>query len=127
MNFTYQGFTTNDGKRRFTFWSSRTEDHPITTYLIEVDLLLLARLRVPVQDGPVFCLELLNTARTAGLASLAKLHRYQLAEEDFRPLLVQREKAAADKAAKRSLRKPFAKPSPKSNLVLGPSAETRSH
>lgn len=127
MNFTYQGFTHIDGTRCFTFRSAKTEDHPITNYRIRVDLLLLARLGVAVQDGPMFCLEMLNTASIAGSASLAKLHRYQLVEEDFRPLLIEREKAAAVKAAKRFLRKPFAKHSPQSNFVLGPSPSTRLH
>lgn len=127
MNFTYQGFAHVEGKRRFTFRSARTEQHPITTYLIEVDLLLLTRLGVSVQDGPMFCLEMLNTASIAGSASLAKLRKYELVQEDFRPLLVEREKVAAEKAARRSLRKPFVKHSPQSNLVLGPSSSTRSH
>jgi hypothetical protein len=127
MNFTYQGFTHNGSKRCYTFCSTRTEDHPITSYLIEVDLLLLSRLRVSVQDGPMFCLAMLNAACAAGLESLAKLQRYGLLEEDFRPLLVEREKVAAEKAARKFLRKPFAKHSPQSNVVLGPSASTRSH
>ena len=109
------------------FWSTRTDNHPITSYLIEVDLLLLSRLRVSVQDGPMFCLDMLNTACAAGVESLAKLCRYRLLEEDFRPLLVQREKLAAEKAARRFQRKPFAKHSPKSDVVLGSSASTRSH
>jgi hypothetical protein len=127
MNFTYQGFTSNGGNRCFTFLSTRTEDHPITRYLIEVDLLLLSRLRVSVQDGPIFCLKMLNTACAAGLESLAKLHSYRLVEEDFRQLLLEREKVAAGKSARRFQRKPFSKHSPQSNVVLGPSASTRSH
>lgn len=127
MNFTYQGFTHNGSKRCYTFWSTRTEDHPINSYLIEVDLLLLSRLRVSVQDGPMFCLKMLNAACAAGSESLAKLQRYRLVEEDFRPLLVEREKAAAEKAGRRFLRKPFAKHSPQSNFVLGPNAWSRSH
>src|SRR4051794_11095998 len=109
MNFTYQGFTHDNGTRCFTFWSTRTEDHPITSYLIEVDVMLLSKLSVSLQDGPMFCLEMLNTASASGLDSLAKLHRYRLVEGDFRPFVIQRAKVAAEKAAKRSLRKPFAK------------------
>jgi hypothetical protein len=126
MNFTYQGFTQNNGNRCFTFWSTRTESHPIRSYLIEVDLMLLSRLRVSVQDGPMFCLGMLNAASAVGLESLERLHSYQLLEEDFLPLLVEREKVAAQKASRRSLRKPFVKHSPQSNVVLGPSFPTRS-
>jgi len=68
---------------------------------------------------------MLNTASLAGLESLDRLHRYQLVEEDFRPLLIERAKRATDKAAKKHLRKPFAKHSVQSNLVLGPSFQTR--
>jgi len=75
----------------------------------------------------MFCLAMLNAACAAGLESLAKLQRYGLLEEDFRQLLVEREKVAAEKAARKFLRKPFAKHSPQSNVVLGPSASTRSH
>ena len=127
MNFTYQGFTNNDSKRCFTFWSTRAGSDPITSYLIEVDLMLLSRLRVSVQDGPMFCLDMLKAASADGLKSLTRLQRYRLVDEDFRPLLVAREKVAAEKASRRFLRKPFVKHSPQSNFVLGPSFPTRSH
>jgi hypothetical protein len=126
MNFTYQGFTNNDSKRCFTFWSTGAGSDPITSYLIEVDLMLLSRLRVSVQDGPMFCLGMLKAASADGLESLTRLHRYRLVEEDFRPLLLEREKVAAEKAAKRSLSKPFVKHSPQCNVVLEPIAWTRS-
>ena len=127
MNFTYQGFTHVNSKRCFTFWSKRAESDPIKSYFIEVDLMLLSRLRVSVQDGPMFCLDMLMAASGDGLKSLTRLHRYRLVEEDFRPLLVAREKVAAEKASRRFLRKPFVKHSPQSNVVLGSSFPTRSH
>src|SRR4051812_1902897 len=80
MNFTYQGFTQNDGKRCFTFWSTRTENNPISIFSIEVDLPLLSRIRVPVQEAPLFCLHMLNMASLAGLEFLDRLHSYQLVE-----------------------------------------------
>jgi hypothetical protein len=127
MNFTYQGFTHNNSKRCFTFWSKRAESDPITSYFIEVDLMLLSRFRVSVQDGPMFCLDMLKAASADGLKSLTRLHRYRLVEEDFRPLLVEREKVAAEKASRGFMRKPFVKHSRRSNVVLGPSFPTRSH
>jgi hypothetical protein len=127
MNFTYQGFTHHNGNRCFNFWSTTTKSLPLTNYSIEVDLMLLSRLRVSVQDGPMFCLEMLKMASAAGLESLEKLQRYQLVEEDFRPLLLEREKVAAEKASRRFLRKPFVKRSPQSSIVLGPSFPTHSH
>src|SRR3954470_4995851 len=127
MNFTYQGFTHNDSKRCFTFWSTRAGSDPITSYLIEVDLMLLSRLRVSVQDGPMFCLEMLKAASVDGLKSLTRLQRYRLVEEDFRALLVEREKKAAEKESRNFLSMPFVKHSPQSDVVLGPSFSTRSH
>jgi hypothetical protein len=64
---------------------------------------------------------MLNTASLAGLEFLERFHSYQLVEEDFRPLLTERAKKAAEKASKKHPRKPFAKHSAQSNLVLGPS------
>lgn len=125
MNFTYQGFTQNDGMRCFTFWSTKTGNNPIGIFAIEVDLLLLSRIRVRVQEGPMFCLQMLNTASLAGLEFVERLHRYRLVEEDFRPLLLEREKRAAEKASKKHFRKPIAKHSVHSNLVLGPNFQAR--
>src|SRR5947208_8758424 len=106
MNFTYQGFTQNGGMRCFTFWSTKTGNNPIRIFSIEVDLLLLSRIRVPVQEGPMFCLQMLNAASLAGLEFIERLHSYRLVEEDFRHLLIEREKRAAEKASKKHFRKP---------------------
>jgi hypothetical protein len=125
MNFTYQGFTLNDGMRCFTFWSTKTGNNPIGIFSIEVDLLLLSRIRVPVQEGPMFCLQMLNAASLAGLEFVERLHNYRLVEEDFRHLLIEREKRAAEKASKKHLRKPIAKHSAQSSLVLGPNFQAR--
>ena len=75
----------------------------------------------------MFCLEMLKAASVDGLKSLTRLQRYRLVEEDFRPLLLEREKVAAEKASRSFLSMPFVKHSPQSDVVLGPSFSTRSH
>jgi len=119
MTFTYQGFTHSGDKRCFTFQNVKAQNDPMSIFSIEVDLPLLSRIRFPVQDAPMFCLQLLNTASLAGTDSLERLHRYGLVEEDFRSVLVEREKRAAKRAMRKPPRRPLRKPSSFSNVVLG--------
>ena len=125
MNFTYQGFTQAQGRRVFTFWSASTRDDPKDIFSIEVDLSLLSKVRVPVQEGPMFCLQLLNNASLAGVDFLQKFHSYLVVEDDFRPLMMEREKVAALKALKKPARQPVRKAHTLSNVVLGPTFHDR--
>ena len=69
-------------------------------FTIEVDLRLFAENKIPVQDGPSFCLQLLTRAATDGSSHLDKLRRYQVIGEDFRPMVDEREKKEAEKTMK---------------------------
>ncbi len=123
MHFTYEGFT-QDGDRRCFLFRGIEERSPVNVFSIEVDLQLLLQNRVPVQDGPMFCLQLLTTASGDGSNCLDRFHSYRVVGEDFRALLVERARRAAEKALKKPARKPFRKPSFTSNLHLGaPSTE----
>lgn len=115
MNFTYEGFTQDHGKRCFTFRGVE-EHHPISVFSIELDLPLFAQNRISVQEGPLFCLQLLKTALLAGPSFLEKLQHYRVLAEDLRPLLLERERRAAEKALKKSAYKPFRKPSSTSHI-----------
>lgn len=117
MHFAYRGFTQDHERRCFTFWS--TQLTPVNVFSIEIDLALFFRNRVPVQDGPMFCLQLLTTALLSGPSGLERFHKYEVGEADFRPLLVERERKAAEKAMHKAPRKPFRKPSWRSNVALG--------
>jgi hypothetical protein len=66
----------------------------------------------------MFCLQLLTTASLAGPDFLEKFQNYRVLAEDFRPLLIEREKRAAEKAMKRPSRQPFRKPPSGSNIHL---------
>jgi hypothetical protein len=115
MHFVYQGFT-HQGDRRCFLFRGVDESNPPIAFSIEIDLLLLSQKRIPVQDGPTFCLQMLTSASLAGMTYLEKLRSYRVIDEDFRPLLIERERQAAQKALRKPPRKPFRKPSAESNL-----------
>jgi hypothetical protein len=123
MQFAYDGFT-QDGDRRCFLFRGIEERNPTISFSIEVDLPLFVQNRVPVQEGPMFCLQLLMTASVGGPTCLNRFQSYTVVREDFRPLLIERERRAAEKALKKPSRKPFRKPPFTSNLHLGtPSSE----
>lgn len=123
MHFAYEGFTHDGGRRRFLF-KGIEEHNPVSVFCIEIDLPLFVQNRVPVQEGPMFCLQLLTTASVGTPGSLDKFHSYRVVCEDFRPILVERERKAAEKALKPPPRRAFRKPPFTSNLRLGvPAAE----
>ena len=115
MHFVYEGFTHDGGTRRFTFRGIE-ERSPTSVFSIEVALPLLSENRVSVQDAPAFCLQLLTTASLGNPSQLERLQHYKVVEEDFRPLLMERERRAAEKALKKAPRRPFRKPPISSNL-----------
>jgi len=99
MVFAYQGFTHESGRRCFLF-NSVEANVPAMAFTIEVDLRLFVQFKIPVQDGPSFCLQLLTKATSDGSLQLDKLRRYEVIGEDFQPMVVEREKKEAEKAVK---------------------------
>jgi hypothetical protein len=124
MRFAYEGFT-QDGDRRSFIFRGIEEANPTNIFCIEVELRLLLQNRVPVQDGPMFCLQLLTTASLRGSSYLNKFISYRVVGEDLRPLIIEREQRAAEKAMKKPPQKRPQKPSSASNLCLG--TLSRSH
>jgi hypothetical protein len=120
MHFAYEGFT-HDGDRRCFLFRGIEERNPTIMFSIEVDLRLLLQNRVPVQEGPMFCLQLLTTASMGGPNCLNRFHSYRVVGDDFRPLLIERERSATEKALRKRSQKPVRKPSFASNLHLGTS------
>jgi len=118
MHFAYEGFTQQDDMRCFLFRG--TEDRsPALLFSIQVDLSLLMQSQVPMQDGPMFCLQLLTAASIGGPDYLNRFQSYRVVAEDFRPLLMERERKATEKALKKPARPRFRRPSFASNLRLG--------
>jgi hypothetical protein len=99
MVFAYQGFTHESGRRCFLF-NSVEANVPAMAFTIEVDLRLFSQYKIPVQDGPSFCLQMLTRASAIGSSNLDKLRRYEVVGEDFQPMVVEREKKEAEKTMK---------------------------
>ena len=116
MHFAYKGFTQDHGRRCFTF-QGMEDYHPVCVFSIELDLPLFAQNQISVQEAPLFCLQLLKTALLAGPNSLEKLQHYRVLAEDLRPLLLDRERRAAEKALKKSPYRPFRKPASTSHIT----------
>jgi len=123
MHFAYDGFTHREDRRCFTF-RGVDESKSTSVFHIEIDMLLLVENRLPVQDGPVFCLQLLKTACDAGPEFLERFRNYRILAEDFRPYLVERARIAAEKSLKTARRAPYRKPPSTSNLRLGLPSES---
>ena len=122
MHFAYQGFTNDRDRRFFTFRASEPQGADV--FSISIDLPLLSRHRVPVQEGPMFCLGLLTAALLEGPGSLERFRHYSVVEADFAGLLTERAKQAAEKAMRKTARKPpFRRPPSTSNIHLGPHAQ----
>jgi hypothetical protein len=117
MHFTYEGFAQEHGRRCFTFRGIE-ERRPVSVFCLELDLPLFAQNRIAVQDGPMLCLQLLRTAFLAGPNFLEKLQSHRILAEDLRPLLREREKRAAEKALRKTPRRPFHKPLSVSQIQL---------
>jgi hypothetical protein len=119
MHFVYEGFNQHDNRRCFQF---RGIEQRMTTDLfsIEIDLPLLVKNGVLMQEAPMFCLGLLAAASANGPERLDQFHRFKVVDDDFRPLVMERERIAIEKTLKKSPRKPSKKPSLIQNVRLGP-------
>ena len=125
MRFTYEGFTQNGAMRNFLFLGI-DDDREESFFSLYVDLALLIENRVPVQEAPLFCQELLSRACTGGASFLDKLHKYQIVSEDLRPMLTERAAREAKKKLQRS-RATYRKPSQPSNMILNAADTHRSN
>lgn len=122
MHFAYEGFT-HDRDRRCFMFRGIEERNPVSVFHIELDLPLLLENRLPVQDAPMFCLQLLTAAALIGPSGLDKFKNYRILPEDLRPLLMERERRAAEKAMRKPFRRPVQKPTSMSNIQLTSSRE----
>src|SRR5579884_2856720 len=116
MHFAYEGFT-QDGDIRCFLFRHLGEHQPISIFAIEIDLRLFMQNGMPVQEGPMFCLQLLNAASVTGPTCLDGFRSYKVVRQDFHSFVMERERVAAEKAARKLTRKPFRPlPSMASNL-----------
>lgn len=123
MQFAYEGFTHRGEDRCFQFRGTDGSSS-VGIFCIAIDLLFFSKYRVPFQEGPRFCLQLLESASAVKPVSLDRFRSYNVVSDDFGPLLNERKRKAAVQASKAIPRKPFRKPSLASSLFLSrPAAE----
>lgn len=115
MHFAYDGFKHEQGKRCFAFRLIEAGSAE-SLYSIDVDMALLARNGVAVQDAPLFCIRMLWSALESSESALEKLHEYELCPEDFRELHAERARRDAEL---RLRRKTKAKPRPAASTLPG--------
>ncbi len=108
--FAYQGFTHEASQRCFWFQGGGDKISPAQTLCIAMDLALFADYHIALQEGPMFCLQLLTTASLVDGGYAAHFQRYQVLKEDLSPLLMERERRAAEKALRKTPRGAFRKP-----------------
>jgi hypothetical protein len=125
MRFAYDGFTQDGDKRCFLF-RGMEEHNPATVFAIAIDLPLLMQNHVLVQEGPMFCLQLLMNASLSGPDGLDRFQHYQVVREDLQPLLLERARIAAEKARKTPTRRPVRRSPFTPNLHLGTLLDDRS-
>ena len=95
MDFAYDGFEHGANKRRFFFRRIQKTAFG-SSFLIDVDMTLLARNGVAVQEAPLFCLGMLSSALLLGESALENYHEYELRHEDFQDLRAERAKRQAE-------------------------------
>ncbi len=115
MQFAYEGFTQDANQRRYAFHSVE-KSQPGDAYVIQIDLLLFARHQLSIQNGPMFCLRLLQEALMSGPDKLGQFHQYRVVDSDFDAVAAERAVKAAAIASKKPPRRPFRKPSSNSQL-----------
>jgi hypothetical protein len=115
VQFTYNGFTQEGNNRCYSF-DGKEEQKTTAVYRLWVDLSLFVKHRVSLQNGPGFCLQLLNSACAGGPEQMDHLRDYHTIDSDFSNLLAERAAQAAALALKKPARRPFRKPPPSSQL-----------
>jgi hypothetical protein len=114
VQFFYNGFTQEGNNRSYSF--KAVEEHqPAVLYTIRVDLALFAKYQVSLQNGPMFCLHLLQ-AGCSGDGQMCPGCTYRAVDSDFAGVLAERAAQAAAAASKKVARRPFRKPQPSSQL-----------
>ena len=125
MQFVYQGFTHKGDVRSFNFHGME-HSKVAAEFAIKVDLPLLAKYKVALQVGPVFCLQLLTEACATDAGFMTRLRDYRIVDEDLRPLLLHREQREALKASRPSPKR-FGRKPPQTSQFRGLGAVRQLH
>jgi hypothetical protein len=114
------GFTQEANIRHFHFQrvlprARPTSPSPIVRFTMNADMALFVKYRIPVQEGPALCLQILTETMAAADEDSAKPASYAVTLEHFNNFALARTKDQEAKLARRKPRPPF-KPTGASQL-----------
>src|SRR5271165_3567341 len=124
MQLVYMGFTQEAALRCFHFQrvltQARLTNFPkIVQFTMKADMSLFMRYRIPVQEGPALCLQILTSALAGSEEDALLPASYAVTTEHLSSFASARSSLEEAKAARRKPRPPF-KPSSSSQLKLPP-------
>ena len=116
MRFTYDGFQQDGDVRHFLFHASEGTSSRALSILI--DLGLMVRNRLSLQDGPMLCLRLLNKEAPHTPDSLERFTSYTVVPDDFQSIVFERQQKQLERLSRKIPRKPLQRPPTSSGLHL---------
>ncbi len=124
MQLVYMGFTQEAALRCFHFQRVLTQARlanlpKIVEFTMKADMSLFMRYRIPVQEGPALCLQILTTTLAGSEEENVLPASYAITSEHLSSFASARTTVEEAKAARRKPRPPF-KPSSSSQLKLPP-------
>ena len=124
MQLVYMGFTQEASLRCFHFQRVLTQARlanlpKVVQFTMKADMSLFMRYRIPVQEGPALCLQILTDALSGSDENTVLPASYAVTTEHLSTFASARTSVEEAKAARRKPRPPF-KPSNSSQLKLPP-------
>jgi pyrroloquinoline quinone (PQQ) biosynthesis protein C len=124
MQLVYMGFTQEAGVRCFHFQriltQARLANLPKSVqFTLKADMALFMEYRIPVQDGPAICLQILNEALTGSEENAVLPASFAVTTEHLSSFASARTATEEARAARRKQRAPF-KPSNTSQVRFPP-------
>jgi hypothetical protein len=124
MQLVYMGFTQEAALRCFHFQRVLTQARlanlpKVEQFTMKADMSLFMRYRIPVQEGPALCLQILTNALEGAQEDTVFPASYAVTSEHLSTFASARTNLEEARAARRKPRPPF-KPSSSSQLKLPP-------
>jgi hypothetical protein len=124
MQLVYMGFTQEAGVRSFHFQrvltQARLANLPrIVPFTLKADMALFTEYRIPVQDGPAICLQILSDALAGSEEGAVGSASFPVTTEHLSNFASARTASEEAKSARRKQRAPF-KPSNSSQMKFPP-------
>jgi hypothetical protein len=124
MQLVYMGFTQQASLRCFRFQRVLAQARPtnlpkVVEIVMKADMALFLRFRIPVQEGPALCLQILTTQLEGSDDMALEPSSFAITTEHLSSFVSARTSVEEARAARRKPRAPF-KPSSFSQLKLPP-------